>query len=159
MTHISRIEAEALATAVAWLRPDWNQPGVLAALRDVAPTADKWDVYHAIGAIAADPTVKTPGFLKTKGAHWQRMDGSKPARRGDHNVPCVDHPTYDMPCPHLDHHGQMTLDEIAEAKAAVLAAAAAARTTPALRKPAPITEPTTRLEQVRALIPEETPDV
>lgn len=157
---LTQAAAIALATAATQIRPEWQHAGILAALKveaDKGTSAE--DVFVALARICRRPDVHTPGFLNTQGTHWTRDDGKRIERRGDHNQPCPDHPgEHDMPCP---APGDAT-DPGTRARLAaeVRAAIAAARTTPAQprREPAPLTKPADRLEQVRALIPEETQD-
>jgi hypothetical protein len=99
MTTMTRVQAEALAAFVSRMRPEWRPAGIVAALEKAAPTADAWDVAHALLNLAAEPSVLTPGLLPGPGPHWRRDDGTKPARRGDHDMPCVDHPGRTHPCP------------------------------------------------------------
>lgn len=88
---ITKVQAEALTAFVVRVRPEWRPAGVLAALEKAAATADVHDVACALIRLAADHSVHTPGLLPQPGPHWQRADGSKPARRGDHTMRCPDH--------------------------------------------------------------------
>lgn len=97
--------------------PEWEGPGVQAAL--IGTEGSPGAVLAAALLAAEDASLRLPSVNAFK-AHWPKNAGVAPPAIS-HNVRCIDHPTHDMPCPHLDHHGQMTIDEIAEAKAAVLA--------------------------------------
>jgi hypothetical protein len=99
MTTMTKVQAEALAAFVSRMRPEWRTVGIVAALEKAAPTADAWDVAHALLNLTAEPSVLTPGLLPGPGPHWRRDDGSKPARRGDHDVHCPEHPSSVHPCP------------------------------------------------------------
>lgn len=99
MTTMTRVQAEALAAFVSRMRPEWRTVGIVAALEKAATTADAWDVAHALLNLAAEQSVLTPGLLPGTGPHWRRDDGSKPARRGDHDVHCPEHPSSFHPCP------------------------------------------------------------
>jgi hypothetical protein len=99
MTTMTRVQAEALAAFVSRMRPEWRPAGIVAALEKAATTADAWDVAHALLNLAAEQSVLTPGLLPGPGPHWRRDDGSKPARRGDHDVRCPEHPAETHPCP------------------------------------------------------------
>lgn len=96
---MTRVQAEALTAFVVRLRTDWRPAGVLAALEKAAPTTDVYSVAVALLNLAADDTVKTPGLLPAPGPHWRKWDGSTPGRRGDHDMPCPEHPTQVHPCP------------------------------------------------------------
>lgn len=125
--------------------PEWEGPGVQAAL--IATEGPPGVVLAAMLLAASDPKLDKPSANAVR-MHWPKNAGIAPAGRS-HNVPCIDHPEHDMPCPHDAHRGDMTPEQIAEAKAAVLAAAAAARTAPRTPKPEPIAHD---LAQVRAAI-------
>lgn len=118
MATMNRVQAEALAAYVSRVRTDWRPAGIVAALEKAAPTADVWDVTNALCALASDPSVKTPGLLPGPGPHWRRWDGSLPSRRGDYNVPCVDHPEHVHPCP-LHERTPAPVGLIDAAKAAI----------------------------------------
>ena len=137
MTTMTRVQAEALATFVTRVRPEWRQAGILAALEKAAPTADVYDVARALLNLAAEPSVLTPGLLPGPGPHWRKPDGQRIPRRGDHNVPCPDHDGHTMPCTHRDHTGDMTPEQVAAA-AAECRRIAAAKTDEARAKRAEI---------------------
>jgi hypothetical protein len=99
MTTMTKVQAEALAAFVSRMRPEWRTVGIVAALEKAATTADAWDVAHALLNLAAEPSVLTPGLLPGPGPHWRRDDGSKPARRGDNDMHCPEHPSSVHPCP------------------------------------------------------------
>ena len=94
---ISKVQAEALATFVCKVRTDWRHAGVMAAIQKCE---SEWplDIARALINLAADASVQTPGLLHGPGPHWLRPDGSKVARRGDHDIPCPDHPGLVQPC-------------------------------------------------------------
>lgn len=100
MTKLTQATAVAIATAASQVRGDWDHPGILAALRveaDKGTSAE--DVFVAIANLCANPEARTPGLLNKPGSWWTKPAG-RIVRRGDHNVPCPDHPTeHDMPCP------------------------------------------------------------
>ena len=89
-------------------------------------------------------------MLTSDGRHWLRRDGRPTGPRLSNNVPCPDHPDHDQPCRHSAHTGDMTREQIAQAKAAVLAVAEAARTQPVRRPVEP--PPAVDLDAVRAQI-------
>lgn len=82
-TRITRRQATALAELIHALRPEWDAPGVLAAIgeaRDVGPAP-----MVAIAAIraATTPTNRTPAVIPMEGAHWRTDPGSPAARFPD----------------------------------------------------------------------------
>ena len=125
MTRLTQPMAQRLAEFIHMARGEWNTPGILKALEQASTTSDALAIARALVNIADDPSVKTPAFLTRPGSHWRTPTGEIPPRRGEHNIPCVDHPDEDMPCPHRDHAGDMTPEQVAEAKRVALAAAAA----------------------------------
>ena len=88
---MTKVQAEALTAFVVRIRPEWRPAGVMAAIERAVDTADVHDVACALIRLAEDRTVHTPGLLPQPGPHWQRPDGTKPARRGDHTMRCPDH--------------------------------------------------------------------
>lgn len=96
---MTRVQAEALATLVGRLRTDWDHRGIVAAIERAVPTANAWDISHALLHLAEDRAVKTPGMLVQPGKHWRKPDGTATPRRGDHAVRCPEHPLSVMPCP------------------------------------------------------------
>lgn len=119
MTRLTQPMAQRLAEFIHMARGEWNTPGILAALEQASTTSDALAIARALVNIADDPSVKTPAFLTRPGSHWRTPAGEIPPRRGEHNVPCPDHPEHDMP---HDHAGDMTPEQIAEAARAVRAA-------------------------------------
>jgi hypothetical protein len=117
---MTRVQAEALTAFVVRVRTDWRPAGVLAALEKAAPTTDVYSVAVALLNLAADETVKTPGLLPMPGPHWRKWDGSTPGRRGDHDMPCPEHPTQVHPCPTCKAEKPPLSDEgLAELRAVV----------------------------------------
>ena len=100
MTKLTQAAAVAISTAAAQIRPEWDHPGILHALRveaDKGTPAE--DVFIALANLCSNREARTPGLLNRPGAWWQKPTG-RIERRGDHNVPCPEHPTeHDMPCP------------------------------------------------------------
>lgn len=94
---MDRPQAEALATFITRVRPDWRHAGIVAAIEKVkheAPT----DVARALVNLAEDMTLKTPALLAGPGGHWRKPDGTMPMRRGDNDIPCPEHPGHVQPC-------------------------------------------------------------
>jgi hypothetical protein len=120
MTTMTRVQAEALAAFVVRVRTDWRPAGVVAALEKAATTADVWDVARALIALASEDSVKTPGLLPGPGPHWRKADGNMPGRRGDHDMPCPEHPTQVHPCPTCKaEKPPLSAEAIAELRAVV----------------------------------------
>lgn len=87
--HITQTEAQALAAFVARIRPDWDHPGIVAAIgkaRDVGPAAA---VGAALCRLAENGELRTPALLAEPGAHW---GGTTAATRRPPTL-CPDHPT------------------------------------------------------------------
>lgn len=121
---LTRPMAQRLAEFIHMTRPEWNTPGILSALEQASTTTDALSIARALVNIADDPTVKTPGMLTRPGQHWRTPAGELPPRRGDHNVPCPDHPgDHDMPCP---NPSTLTPEQVAQLAAEAKAALAAA---------------------------------
>lgn len=96
MTRMDEKQMEMLARLVWMLRkadgaPEWDGPGIIAKLREAAPTASSWDLARAAINLAENRELRTPGVLSQPGPHWLKHDGTKPARRGDHTMRCPDH--------------------------------------------------------------------
>ena len=137
MTKLTQSTAVAIATAASQIRGDWDHPGILHALRveaDKGTPAE--DVFIALANLCSNREARTPGLLNKPGSWWQKP-GGRIERRGDHNVPCPDHPKYSMPCPAPSHRGDMTPEQVAAA-AAECRRIAAAKTDEARAKRAEI---------------------
>lgn len=100
MTRLTQATAVAFATAASQVRPDWDHPGILHALRveaDRGTPAE--DVFVALANLCDNRDARTPGLLNKPGSWWTKPAG-RVVRRGDHNVPCPEHDgAHDMPCP------------------------------------------------------------
>lgn len=96
MSHMTETQAQALAALIVRLRdadgmPQWDNAGIIAKLREAAPTATSWDLARAAINLAENSELRTPGVLPQPGPHWLKPDGTKPARRGDHTMRCPEH--------------------------------------------------------------------
>ena len=96
MSHMTETQAQALAALITRLRaadgmPPWDNAGIIAKLREAAPTASSWDLARAAINLAENRELRTPGLLPQPGPHWLKPDGSKPTRRSDHTMRCPDH--------------------------------------------------------------------
>jgi len=101
--------------------PTWDEPGIRAAL--TACEGSPGSVLAAAALAAEDTNLRAPSVPAFR-HHWPVNATSTPPRHSL-DVACIDHPQHDMPCPHRDHAGDMTPEQIAEAKRVALAAAAA----------------------------------
>ena len=101
--------------------PTWDEAGIRAAL--TACEGSPGSVLAAAALAAEDTNLRAPSVAAFR-HHWSAKASSTPPRHSL-DVACIDHPQHDMPCPHRDHAGDMTLEQIAEAKRVALAAAAA----------------------------------
>lgn len=57
------------------LRPDWQSPGIRAAIRDALAKPDTIalpDLAYALTRLALDPTIVTPAVLAHDGPHWRK---------------------------------------------------------------------------------------
>ena len=101
--------------------PTWDEAGIRAALTACEGTPGS--VLAAAALAAEDTNLRAPSVAAFR-HHWSVNATSTPPRHSL-DVACIDHPQHDMPCPHRDHAGDMTPEQIAEAKRVALAAAAA----------------------------------
>ena len=99
---LTQTQGQALATAVAKLRPDWDQSGILAALAKAANLGTPFQIARALVNLAENPDLRTPAILAQPGSHWRNPDGSTSHRRGDNDVRCIEHPSSFMPCPQCE---------------------------------------------------------
>ena len=98
--------------------PTWDEAGIRAAL--TACEGSPGSVLAAAALAAEDTNLRAPSVPAFR-HHWSAKASSTPPRHSL-DVACIDHPQHDMPCPHRDHAGDMTLEQIAEAARAVRAA-------------------------------------
>lgn len=90
---ISREQGQAIATLMSALRPEWDQPGCLAAVGQLI-SRDPANVAMAAVRLCATPEARTPGALTNPhGGHWtERVTVSPvryPPKRGED---CRKHP-------------------------------------------------------------------
>jgi len=97
----------------------WDVPGIRAAIDKC--DAPPCEVAAAAFALAARADMKTPTLLPERGSWWNKAP-EMTGPRIRHTQKCPEHLEHDMP---HDHGGDMTLEQIAEAKRVALAAAAA----------------------------------
>jgi hypothetical protein len=98
--------------------PTWDEAGIRAALTACEGTPGS--VLAAAALAAEDANLRAPSVAALR-HHWSAKASSTPPRH-PLTQRCPDHPEHDMP---HDHGGDMTLEQIAEAKRVALAAAAA----------------------------------
>jgi hypothetical protein len=116
IAHIASIRADQAQHTGC---PEWDHGGIRAAL--IATEGAPADVSAAACLAAGDPKLQKPSAAAFR-AHWPKNAKAQP--RVSMNVPCVDHPAHDMPCPHPSHGGDMTPEQIAQLKAEALELAA-----------------------------------
>ena len=68
---MTRAQEVAIATAVQQLRPDWDHPGIVAALRAAQAHGTPAEVAAAAFRLAGNLKVRTPGMLAQPGKHWR----------------------------------------------------------------------------------------
>ena len=138
---MTRAQEVAIATAVQQLRPDWDHPGIVAALRAAQAHGTPAEVAAAACRLACDLKLRNPGMLAQPGTHWRAPAEGGPTvsvvvtRCGEH----PDHPAARCPAceeanrGEVDHQAGVALVKAALAKApryvepAVKAARAAER--------------------------------
>ena len=68
---MTRAKAVAIATALQQVRPEWDHPGILAALQAAQGHGTPAEVAAAAFRLAGDLKVRTPGMLAQPGKHWR----------------------------------------------------------------------------------------
>ena len=68
---MTRAQTVAIATAVQQVRPEWDHPGILAALQAAQGHGTPAEVAAAAFRLAGDLKVRTPGMLAQPGKHWR----------------------------------------------------------------------------------------
>ena len=105
--------------------PDWDMAGIHAGIRRAEQSADSGvQLAAAALAAAANPAVRTPGWIARPGRHWPDLgDGARrqPTRLTT-DLPCPDHDGHTVPCPACRAQSRPgTPDEIAALRAAARA--------------------------------------
>ena len=98
-------QRKTLAQLVRSFRRDganaWDMPGIIAAIARGEQVADSGvQLAAAALAAAANPTVKTPGWIPAPGRHWPDLgngDRRQPTRLST-DVPCPEHEQHTIPC-------------------------------------------------------------
>ena len=122
---MTRSQAVAVATAVQQVRPEWDHPGILAALQAAQGHGTPAEVAAAAFRLAGDLKVRTPGMLAQPGKHWRAPADGGPTvsvvvtRCGEH----PEHPAARCPAceeanrGEVDHQAGVALVKAALAKA------------------------------------------
>lgn len=98
---ISQTQATALATFVAKVRDDWDQPGILAAIQKAQSLGNPLQIGRALIALAENRELRTPALLASPGKHWVQ-DGAPTGPNVSNNVRCPEHPLSVHPCPQCE---------------------------------------------------------
>ena len=86
----------------------------------------KWPRKSSAVLNTPPPVDGMVGFTRATGAPRKRSPSVAQRRSNwSMNVACIDHPEHDMPCPHPDHSGDMTPEQVRAHIAEGLALAAA----------------------------------
>lgn len=119
MTSIGRTDAEALATFVRRLRPDWNQAGTVHAISQCRDGALS-EIAVALIRLAEDGSVKTPSLLTSPGRHWNRAsrDETPAGPNLRHLDMCPDHPNVERT--HCTQHEPIATPEAIKAARALI---------------------------------------
>jgi hypothetical protein len=89
MMHIDHTQATALAAFVGRIRPDWDHPGIVAAIGKARSLGSAAAVGAALCRLAENLELRTPAMLAEPGNHW---GGTSVASRQAPSM-CPDHPT------------------------------------------------------------------
>ena len=127
---MTRAQEVAIATAVQQLRPDWDHPGIVAALRAAQAHGTPAEVAAAACRLACNLKLRNPGMLAQPGAHWRA-----PAEGGPTVsvvvTRCPEHPEHPAArCPECAHA------ELGDPVAGAAAVREALRSAPRLPDPA-----------------------
>lgn len=85
---IDKTTAQALANYVGRLRPDWDYPGIYAAIGRAKDLGSAAAISAALCRIAEDLTIRTPAVLPEPGPHW----GGTAVAGHKRNPNCPEHP-------------------------------------------------------------------
>ena len=98
MSRLTQTQGKRLCELVHLLRPEWDIPGIEAAVRKAADVATAAEVAAAACALAANTAIRTPGMLHQPGAHWPKGEQYAGPRQSN-DVRCPEHPLSFHPCP------------------------------------------------------------
>lgn len=113
---ISQTQAQALATFIAKVRDDWDQPGILAAIQKAQSLGNPLQIGRALIALAENRELRTPALLSSPGKHWVH-DGEPVGPNVSNNVRCPEHPLSVHPCPQCAAKRCDPTDDYLQAKA------------------------------------------
>ena len=117
--RLTQTQGKRLCELAHLFRPEWDIPGIAAAVRDASTKAAGVDVARALLAICADPAVKTPGMLPKPGRHWPTDDDGNSLLPVSHDVRCPEHTQHVHPCPQCVAKRSEPSAEYLEAKKAL----------------------------------------
>ena len=129
---MTRAQGVAIATALQQVRPEWDHPGILAALQAAQGHGTTAEVAAAAFRLAGNLKVRTPGMLAQPGKHWRAPADGGPTvsvvvtRCGEH----PEHPA--ARCPACEEANRGEVDH----QAGVAAVRAALREAPKYVEPA-----------------------
>ena len=96
--------------------PDWDQPGILAAIKAARMLGTPQEIGVALCRLANNYELRTPAMLHQPGAHWH---GTGVAERARPNQ-CAQHPEHPSGrCPDCDRESSEPPPEFFAAKAAL----------------------------------------
>jgi hypothetical protein len=87
--HITHVEAQALAAFITRIRPDWDHPGIFAAIGKTRDLGSAAAIGAALCRLAENRDLRTPALLAEPGPHW---GGTTTATRQPPQR-CPEHPT------------------------------------------------------------------
>lgn len=67
---MTQAQAQALAAFVWRIRDDWDQPGILAAIRKAGTLGTPAEIGTALCRLAGNRELRTPALLSEPGPHW-----------------------------------------------------------------------------------------
>lgn len=88
MMRMTEVEAQALAAFLGRVRPDWDHPGIMAALKKATHLGSSAAVAAAACRLAENLELRTPAILEKPGPHW---GGTTVATRQTPSM-CPEHP-------------------------------------------------------------------
>ena len=93
---LTRTQGQRLCELIHLLRPEWDLPGITAAVRKAAEIASGPEVCVAALRVAANLEARTPGLIPQPGPHWQQTTAGKNLPP----TPCGIHPSHPaLGCP------------------------------------------------------------
>ena len=106
---MTRSQAVAVATAVQQVRPEWDHPGILAALQAAQGHGPPAEAAAAACRLASNLKLRNPGMLSQPGAHWRAPAEGGPTvsvvvtRCGEH----PEHPAARCPACEVANRGEV----------------------------------------------------